>query len=399
LYLALQLLIAFLFVGPALLIPAYYLSLLSLRLLGARAHVAESEQPTHTFAIVIPAHNEQKSLPNTLASCQRLKYPGDKFEIFVIADNCSDSTAQIARENGATCLERHDDARPGKGQALQWGFGQALKQPFDAVVVIDADCWIDSNALRVFDRCLAEGSHVLQSNHVTANCDDSPPSYVARVGQYLEYDFAYAPKSCLHLAVPLVGTGMVFHRNVLEQHPWTVGSVVEDIEYTLRLAEVGIPVRFVSNVAVRHDSEERLDQLKVQRSRWAKGTLSLGRRRGLQLVVSGLATRRMLIADAGWTLLTMSRPLILLHAAITLGLAAWLAYALPSTTTQVLIAMASIAVLGHVVYYSLGIAMLGLNARRAFLLLTTPLVVIRLMTISLFSLFAVRDPQWERTPR
>ena len=116
-------------------------------------------------------------------------------------------------------------------------------------------------------------------------------------------------------------------------------------------------------------------------------------------MVSGLATRRMLIADAGWTLLTMSRPLILLHAAITLGLAAWLAYALPSTTTQVLIAMASIAVLGHVVYYSLGIAMLGLNARRAFLLLTTPLVVIRLMTISLFSLFAVRDPQWERTPR
>ncbi len=388
-----------LFVAPAVAVVTYYFVLIVLRLGGAKAGCPESQEHVHRFAIVIPAHNEEEALSRTLQSCQQLAYQEGKYEVFVVADNCSDSTAEVARQYGVTCLQRNDPSRPGKGQALQWAFQQIISTPHDAIVVLDADCRIDSHALGVFDRCLTDGSRVLQANHVTSNCDDAAPSYVARVGQLLEYDFAYAPKSCLGLFVPLVGTGMVLHRDVLQEHPWNEGSVVEDVEYTLRLAEAGIAVRFVSNVAVRHDSEKRLDQLKVQRSRWAQGTLHLGRRKGLGLLASGIAKRRMLIADAGWTLLTMSRPLILLHAALTLGLAAWLAYALPGTTARVLCALAGVAVLGHVAYYSLGIATLGLNWRRVCLLLATPLVVVRLMTISLHSLFTVRDPQWERTPR
>ena len=99
--------------------------------------VSVSSSPSTRFGIVIPAHNEETILRATLDSCRAIDYPGDLFSVFVVADNCSDSTAELARQSGVACLERFDSDHRGKGYALAWAFPQVLESGVDAIVVLD----------------------------------------------------------------------------------------------------------------------------------------------------------------------------------------------------------------------------------------------------------------------
>jgi len=388
-----------LFLLPAFLFTVYYMLLMIVRLCGARAYRPAGMNATHTFAIVIPAHNEEKVLGDTLRSCAHIEYPNHKYDVFVVADNCSDRTVEVAKAFGITCLERRAPQERGKGYALQWVFGQIVSRGYDAVVVLDADCRIDSHALRVFDRCFEEGDQVLQANYITSNPDASPISYAARVGNLLEYELFYAPKSCLGLAVMLVGTGMVFRKEVLETHPWGAHSVVEDAEYTLSLARHGIRVQFVANVGVRQAAAERIEQLKVQRKRWASGTMELSKACVLKTITEGIISRRAWLIDSGWTLLVVSRPLVLLHLSATLGLGAVLVPLIPEWTSTMVIGFGLTLLLAYGLYLGTGIIMVGLSIRRACFLLVAPLVVARIAIISLTTLFGSQHGQWERTPR
>ena len=386
------------FLVPALLVAFYYSFLMLARLLGARAFMPAGDHATHTFAIVVPAHNEESVISEVLQSCRELDYPADKYQVIVVADNCTDRTAEASRTCCATCLERTDDQQVGKGYALQWAFEQILPLGHDAIVVLDADCTIEPHALRVFDRCLHEGSKVLQANYVLSNPDASAISYVARVGNLLEYEYFYAPKSDLGLAVMLVGTGMVFHRSVLSEHPWRAHSLVEDAEYTLMLASQGIRVRFVANVGVIQDGAERVEQLTVQRARWAGGTLQLGKRSAIRLITKGLCTGRILLADAGWTLLIVSRPLVLLHLMLTLVFGALLAWLCPAGVSTAFLLTGMSLLVVYAMYFGLGVAMVGLSARRAGYLLSVPVVLTRLAIIALKSGVS-HHTNWVRTPR
>jgi glycosyltransferase involved in cell wall biosynthesis len=132
--------------------------------MSRKENVSIEGNPSHTFAIVIPAHNEEKTLSTTLHSCAGLNYPKDKYKIFVIADNCSDRTAEIARDNGAVCLERYNEEEKGKGFALEWGFKQILPEGHDALVVLDADCQLDGHACEPLT--LFEKGESIQANDV-----------------------------------------------------------------------------------------------------------------------------------------------------------------------------------------------------------------------------------------
>jgi hypothetical protein len=386
------------FLLPAAAAALYHVLLLAARLCGARAVAPASEEASHSFAIIIPAHNEEQGIVEVIRSCTALDYPAEKYQVFVVADNCSDRTAEVARACGATCLERTDARNAGKGHALQWAFEQILPRGLDAVVVLDADCTVESHALRVFDRCLQEGSRTLQAHYVLSNPDASPISYVARVGNVLEYEYFYAPKSDLGLAVMLVGTGMVFHRSVLLEFPWRAHSVVEDAEYTLTLARHGLRVRFVANVHVVQAAAERVEQLAVQRARWASGTWQLGKRSAIGLIANGLLTGRVLLADAGWTLLIVSRPLVLLHLSLTLVAAALVAWQYPASASWLYLATGWGLFALYAAYFGFGIAKVGFSARRASFLLSAPLVLARLAVIAVRSGIS-RRAAWIRTPR
>lgn len=364
--------------------------------LRARPRRPAGAGPRQRFAILIPAHDEEEQIEAVLRSCAELAYPHECYRTFVIADNCTDRTAELARAAGAVCLERHDLDHRGKGPALAWALREVLPTRPDAVLVLDADCRLDRDALRVFDGRLAEGGQVLQANYVASNPERSIVSYVAAVANTIENDLFYAPKSQLGLAVLLRGTGMVFRRGVLERFPWQAASVVEDVEYAVRLFQGGIAVEFVPEVRVWSAFPEQGRQMQVQRTRWVGGNIRLGCRQLLPLLRQALATRRPVLLDLAWTLLVAQRSLAvaqMLLAVILGGIAAWMTPGLGFG------ALAALLLALYGVYFGLGVARLGLNSRRAALLVRTPWTVARLLWIGSASLWPGCTASWERTPR
>jgi hypothetical protein len=384
---------------PALLFGIYYGVLGICGLWTRSARACTSPAALHTFAIVIPAHDEEAALPAVLRSCAALDYPREKAKVYVIADNCSDRTATIARQSGAVCLERHDLTQRGKGYALAWALGRVLEDKPDAVVILDADCRLDGHALRAFDARLCRGEQVLQANYVAANPDESMVSYVAGVTNRLENDLFYAPKSRLGLAVLLRGTGMVFRRQVLEAHPWREHSIVEDAEYTLRLFDAGIRVHFVEDILVSSDFPAHRKQLAVQRARWVGGNYALGRARALGLMLEGLRAGSPWRVDFGWTLLACVRSLV----AAELLLAALLALAclvlMPGPASEALGLVAGGLVILHGALFALAAVRLGLTPRRMRLLCHAPKIIVRLLLIAVLSTLRGQPLSWQRTPR
>jgi 1,2-diacylglycerol 3-beta-glucosyltransferase len=378
---------------PPALACGYYLVLTAVALMS-RPRTFAAVPARLRFAVVIPAHNEEAGIAAALLSCADLDYPRDLFRVFVIADNCTDATAAIARRHDVTVLDRHDLSLRGKGHALAWALPTVLDHQPDAVVLLDADCTVEPHALRSFADRLAAGQQVLQARVVTANPDVSPVSYAAAVGNLLENDLFYGPKDRLGGAVFLRGTGMVFTRAVLEAHPWEAYSLAEDSEFTLTLLRAGVAVRWVGDVTVLSDAPTDLSQLKVQRRRWAA---ALGHMNPAESPRGSIGLLRR--CDARVTRLVMSRPLVL-GATLLAATVAWSTWAWEPDAMAANLAWAAVTVLIlEGLYLLLGIVLLGVTQHRLRLLAATPIVVGRLVGIAVRGMAGAAPRAWVRTPR
>jgi cellulose synthase/poly-beta-1,6-N-acetylglucosamine synthase-like glycosyltransferase len=389
---------ALLIVGTAL-VSGYYWLLAVVGLTGRKQANSSNDPSQHTFIILIPAHNEEQNLGKTIAALKKLDYPRDRYQVVVIADNCTDDTARVARENGSLCFERNDLKNRGKGQALSWAFDRIGTMVFDAVIVLDADCFIDTHALKVFGRYLDQGWMVLQSRNAASNPDDSSISYAVAVGNLLENDFFYAPKSRLGLAVFLRGTGFVLPREVLISFPWRASSITEDIEYSASLIRSHIPIKFIPEVQVESKFPTSAGQLDVQRKRWAEGNIEFGKRNALHLILDGLLAGNWRLVDAGWTYVVLGKPLILFSSLAALVLSILCFWAAPGKISSTLLSAALIIMGSMLAYLGLGIYRLGIDLHRIKLLCRAPFVVLRLLLIALRSLTGQRTEAWVRTPR
>jgi len=349
--------------------------------------------------IIIPAHNEETTIGTSVQSCRDLDYPRDRFGICVVADNCSDSTADAASSLGVRCLVREDATHRGKGYALAFAFDQLLPETHDAFVILDADCVLDPCALRQSDMCIRGGDRVLQLADCVSNADDNPISYALSVGNVIENRLFYAAKSRLGLPVMLRGTGMVLHRHILERIPWKAQSIVEDLEYSIELFRAGIPVRFLENVEVRSAFPTEPRQLNIQRERWARGNLSFARTQGFKLILEGLTRRSLGLLDAGLMLLFMSRPIFLTVLSLAMVASAAAHWMARTQTTEILLLFSLILGVLCILYFGLGILLLGLTKARLGLLCRIPYVLGRLIWISVCGLFSTGSLQWKRTPR
>jgi cellulose synthase/poly-beta-1,6-N-acetylglucosamine synthase-like glycosyltransferase len=377
-----------------------YKSLLALvGLVKSRPDLSVNPGPPARFAVVIPAHDEETTINDVVECCRSMDYPADRFAVFVIADNCSDRTAELARAAGACVLERNDPAARGKGYALRWGFDRIVPCDFDAVVVLDADCRMERHGLSVFDANLACGARVLQCSYVVDNPDEGVMSYALAVGNLIENELFYEPKSRLGLAVLLRGTGIVFDRAILQQIPWSAHSIAEDLEYSLELIRHGIPIRFLPEVRVFSSFPVTRDQLMIQRRRWAAGTTRDGWAEAFGLMAGGIRRLNLGMFDAGWTVLILSRPLFVALAALALlmALATWRLS--PTAAGAAAVAVAGLEVAWLLCYFALGVYRLGLNARRLRLLSAASLVLVRLLGASLQGLVGIDGGSWRRTPR
>jgi len=387
-----------LIVGTGLVL-AYYWVLAVFGIRGRKQAIPENCITSNTFIILIPAHNEEKVLGKTLAALRKLDYPQERYQVIVIADNCTDGTARIAREYGFECFERTDPKNKGKGQALSWAFDRLTSENFDAIIVLDADCLLDLHALKVFGGYLDQGWRVLQSSFATANPDESSMTYALAVGNLLENDFFYASKSRLGLAVLIRGSGFALAREILISFPWRASSITEDIEYSVSLIRNHIPIHFIPEVEVKSKFPAFAGQLDVQRKRWADGNIGFGKKNALRLIWDGFLAGNWLLVDAGWTFLVLSRPLMIFSVVAALALSILCVWLAPGSMSTGLLSAGLMVAGAMLIYLLLGIYRLGVDLHRIELLFRTPLVVLRLFLIALRSLIGRGTEAWVRTPR
>ncbi|MCC6345978.1 MAG: glycosyltransferase [Nitrospirales bacterium] len=354
--------------------------------------------PERRFVLIVPAHNEAEGIGGTLRSLKELDYPPHLYAVVVVADNCTDSTAAVAGAEGIRCLERKDPSRRGKGHALAFALRILMRERYDCFVVVDADSTVHRNFLRVLNGRSLAGQRVIQACYGIANPDASPLTYLFAVGVCIENRLFYEAKTRLGLPVHLRGNGMCFARETLRKQPWSAFSVVEDVEYGIKLIRRGIPVHFALETEVRARQPETFGQARNQRVRWASGNAKISRSYAFTLLKEGVLKRSCALFDAGLSFFVLSKPLLLL---LSLLLAAGaLLYASTGAPRGRFYAGWSLALLGaQAVYLSLGIFLEGLDRRRLSYLLSAPFLLLWFFFIALLGLAGYRGNLWLRTKR
>ena len=143
-----------------------YLGLLTL--LSARLARPQPQRRDMRFDILVPAHNETAVIERTVRSLAAIDWPREHYRIIVIADNCTDDTAALARAAGAEVIERHDDQHRGKGYALEYGIARSAADGFaHAVAVIDADTEVTPNLLAACAARIEQGAAVMQVHYLS----------------------------------------------------------------------------------------------------------------------------------------------------------------------------------------------------------------------------------------
>jgi len=270
--------------------------------------------------VVVPAHDEEAGVADTVRSLLALDWPAERRRVIVVADNCTDATAARARDAGAVVWERRDTQRRGKGFALSFAYERCLaEQRSDAVVVVDADTVVSPNLLEAFATRLERGAGAVQAAYGVRNPDEHWRTRLMTLAFALFHDVRSLGRERLHLSCGLRGNGMCFSARVLREIPHDAFSVVEDVEYGLRLGEAGVRVHFAPEARVLGAMTGATTASATQRRRWEGGRRMLARRHAGRLIRRGLAGRDPVLLELAADLLVP--PLARLGAAALAGTA------------------------------------------------------------------------------
>ena len=172
----------------------------------------------HKFMMIIPAHNEEKVIKNLIESLHSLDYPKEKYDIFVIEDNCTDNTGKIAKEMGCKVYTRNDPKRKTKGYALNWFLAKVLEEKleYDAFCVIDADNVVDKNFLNSMNRKICQGETVIQGYKDIKNPTDSWISSGYALFYWTQHRFYHLARYKVGLSPLMNGTGFCVKFDVIK---------------------------------------------------------------------------------------------------------------------------------------------------------------------------------------
>ncbi len=276
--------------------------LFALTLLSRRpAHAAPATTPGARrlrFDLVVPAHDEEKGIARTVRSLLALDWPEAQRRVLVVADNCSDRTARAAERAGAhVVLVREDAQLRGKGYALALAFGRSLADRFaDAVVVVDADSVVDRGLLSAFAARLERGAQAVQAEYGVRNPEESWRTRLMSLDFALFHRVRSLGRERLGLSCGLRGNGMCFSAGLLREVPYAAFSLVEDVEYGLRLGEAGRRVWYAGEARVLGDMTSSARASASQRRRWEEGRRAL-RARAWSLLRRAARRRDPMLAD------------------------------------------------------------------------------------------------------
>ena len=233
------------------------------------------ENKNHKFMAILPAHNEENVIGNLIESLKNQDYPKELLDIYVIADNCTDNTAKIAKEAGAIVLERKEDdpAKKTKGAALQWFLKQKIEEDadYDAFCVFDADNIVDKNFFKAMNKKLCQGEEVVQGYRDIKNPTDSWVSAGYAIFYWTMNRFYHLARYNLGLSPLINGTGFMVKFDVVKPTGWNTKTLTEDIEFSLKRIIAGKKLGWATDAIVYDEQPVGFKQSWSQRSRWTIG--------------------------------------------------------------------------------------------------------------------------------
>lgn len=227
----------------------------------------------HRFMAIIPAHNEEAVVGNLVESLKKQNYNKELYDIYVIADNCTDNTAKVAKEAGAIVYERFDDTKKTKGYALNWFLQQKIKEnaPYDAFFIFDADNIVDKDFIKNMNKKLCQGEDVVQGYRDIKNPTDSWITAGYAIFYWTMHRFYHLARYNIGLSPLLNGTGFMVRFDVVKPNGWDTETLTEDIEFSLKRIIAGKKLGWATDAIVYDEQPVGFKQSWSQRSRWTVG--------------------------------------------------------------------------------------------------------------------------------
>lgn len=258
-------------------------------------------EPENTFAIVVAAHNEEAVIGPLVENLTLLDYPREYFDIFVVADNCTDKTALIARNAGAIVHRRFNSEKRGKGYALEWMFYRIFKmeRKYDAIIILDADNLVKENFLMEMNNKLCQGHKIIQSYIDSKNPFDTWVTNTFSIAFWVTNRMLQLARyNTGRLSNILGGTGMCISTDVLKEFGWGATSLTEDLEFTMKALSHGIKTTWAHDAVVYDEKSLTFKQAWNQRKRWAQGQVDVAGRYFFPLIFRGIKERKVMYFDA-----------------------------------------------------------------------------------------------------
>ena len=227
----------------------------------------------HKFMAILPAHNEEAVIANLVDSLNNQDYDKELLDIYVIADNCTDNTAKIAREHGAIVYERFNNNEKTKGHALNWFLKQKIeeKADYDAFFVFDSDNIVDKNFTKNMNKKLCQGEEVVQGYRDIKNPSDSWITAGYAFFYWTMHRFYHLARYNVGLSPLLNGTGFMVKFDLVKNTGWDTVTLTEDIEFSLKRIIKGKRLGWATDAIVYDEQPLTFKASWSQRSRWTVG--------------------------------------------------------------------------------------------------------------------------------
>jgi cellulose synthase/poly-beta-1,6-N-acetylglucosamine synthase-like glycosyltransferase len=332
----------------ALALPAVYSSgyLFALTLLSAQTKVPPRSSRKVPFDVFVPAHNEEAGIARTVASLRAIDWPADRFRIIVIADNCTDATAAVARTAGARVLERQDPNLRGKGYALAFGFAASLAEGWaQAVVVIDADAEVSVNLLEAFAARIEQGAEAVQAHYGILNPWASWRTQLITIAKGAFHIVRSRARERLGVSSGIRGNGWCVTHALLRKVPYQCYSLTEDLEYGIELGLAGVRVAYADEAHSDAEMVSAENIARKQRQRWEQGRFELVRSRTLPLLAAAWRRRSAVCLDLALDLMVLPLSYVAMNVAALVAIAVIASLKEPSTLVWAWCGLACVAAL------------------------------------------------------
>lgn len=270
-----------------LLYAAYYL--ITALFVFKKKNVIRKYKPNHKFAILVAARNEEKVIGNLIDSLKKQKYPKELYDIFVMPNNCSDNTKQIAIDYGAKIIDI-DSSVKSKGDVLKQTFKYMANfgETYAAYIIFDSDNIVHSNFLNRMNDALCEGYKVAQGFRDSKNPSDTWISSCYSLYYLTQNLFFNSARMNMKWSSSINGTGFMISKDVIDEHGFNTVTMTEDIEFAALCALNNIKIAFVDDAITYDEQPLTFKQSWKQRTRWSLGTIQCLYKYSGRLIKTGI---------------------------------------------------------------------------------------------------------------